>query len=219
MTSKFEFTESINSRNTTQFVGSSKCNDDLVARGKCPYCHDVVAFRQKSNRVKSEVNGYMVPLRCDGCSSLVITSIKDKNIIPAPSEEGLDDLPEDIDRYYSEGLRCIEANSPNGAAAVFRKTIESICTTYGVTDTDQNDDIYDMINKLAENGHITETHRKSLLALKDAGNDGAHLNDNDPTLEQVRNLREIIESVLTATIIAEQHLDTVRESHPNPHQE
>lgn len=76
-----------------------------------------------------------------------------------------------------------------------------------------------MIQSLAEEDLITETLRQTLLGIKDAGNDGAHINGNDPSMEQIRNMKDMIDSVLTATVLADQKVAALREEHPNPHQE
>ena len=46
-----------------------------------------------------------------------------------------------------------------------------------------------MIEALADGGHITEDHRQALLATKDAGADGAHINMNDPTSESAQRIK------------------------------
>jgi hypothetical protein len=74
-----------------------------------------------------------------------------------------------------------------------------------------------MIEALADGGHITEDHRQALLATKDAGADGAHINMNDPTSESAQRIKQLIDSVLSATVVVKQNVKKAREDHPNPH--
>lgn len=113
----------------------------------------------------------------------------------------------------------MSANAPNGAAALFRKVIEAVSFEYGISGIEADDSIYDMIEGLADEGHITEDLRQSLLVVKDGGNDGAHLNDNDPDMESIRMLKGTVDSVLTATVVARHRAEVAREQHPNPHEE
>lgn len=200
-------------------VGNTNKKDSTVAHGTCPFCGISSGFSQIGTSYRSKVHDNMIALRCDTCSSVFGSAINEKEIFPKPPEEGLSDLPTLIGDYYDEGLRCIRANAPNGAAALFRKVIHAVCLEYDIAEVDDNSSIYSMINALADEGHITETLRKSLLAVKDVGNDGAHINENDPSLEQARNLKNIVDGVLTATVVAKQRVEYARKEHPNPHQE
>lgn len=200
-------------------IGFESNNGAVVARGDCPFCGAKSSFRQINTVMESELVGPMVPVSCDGCKSIITIETESELLHPSPQEQGLDDLPNEIDQYYQEGLRCLSANAPNGAATVFRKVIHAVCLHYDVADVDDNSSVYSMITSLSEEGVITENLRKSLLGVKDAGNDGAHINDNDPSMEQARNLKDIIDAVLTATVQVDQRVSHLREDHPNPHQE
>lgn len=79
--------------------------------------------------------------------------------------------------------------------------------------------IYDMIDELEEEGHLNPKIRSALLAVKDIGNDGAHINENEPNLEQAHSIKGLIDSVLQSTILADQHIESAREDHPNPYAE
>ena len=60
-----------------------------------------------------------------------------------------------------------------------------------------------------------EKLRRSLLAVKDLGNDGAHINENEPDMEQAIAIKDLIDAVLSATVIADQRIEYAREKHPN----
>lgn len=200
-------------------VGHGNLRESNVAAGTCLFCLHKAAFTQVGGGTTSDIHGEMVGLKCNGCNSVFSASIDAGTVFPNPELKKIADVPEDIAEYYEEGIRCIDADAPNGAVSVFRKLIEAVCTEYEVTEIDDNLSIYEMVNKLGEKGHITEELRKSLLALKDAGNDAAHLNENDPTLEQAKNLKGLVEAVMTATVVAKSRAEKAREDHPNPHLE
>lgn len=217
--SMIEFTRQAGEIDNNKHVGSNSFRQDNVAKGRCPFCGHNSAFSQVGNGRKSELKGDMVALECDGCNCVFSASIHNSEIFPKPTPDKLDDIPESVARYYDEAVDCIGADAPNAAAAMFRKVIEAVCEEYGVTEVELDDDIYDMVNKMADEGHITEEHRKGLLALKDAGNDGVHLNDNDPDLDDARLLQNLVESVLTATVVARHRVQQTRKSFPNPHED
>lgn len=198
---------------STSYVG----NDAIT--GLCPECRTNVSFKKVSKPSEHQNLGQMIAIKCNSCGFISSFSLSDRNIYPDPEIDSLEDLPDTIDKYYREAIRCIEADSPNGAASVFRKVLSAVCEHYDITDVEDDEGFYSMIDKLHEEGHIVEKQRKALLATKDAGNDGAHLNANDPDIETAEYLKDIIDSILLATIKADQNIDNVRDEHPNPHQE
>lgn len=197
-------------------VGYPGQDENNVAKGTCPFCDHDSAFSQVGGGTSSELHGDMVAIECDGCNSIFSASIENSEIFPKPTPSKIDDVPESVSTYYDEAVDCIGTDAPNAAAAMFRKVIEAVCEVYDVTNVDRDDDIYDMVNKLAEEDHVTEEHREALLALKDAGNDAVHLNDNDPDIEDAKSLKHLVESVLTATVVARHRVEQTRESFPNP---
>lgn len=50
---------------------------------------------------------------------------------PFSSEVKIDDVPEKFAKTYLEGVRCLDANSPNGSVAMFRRTLQQICVSMG----------------------------------------------------------------------------------------
>lgn len=204
------------STSSTTFGGESY-TDKLVARGTCSYCQKEVGLRQVGSYESSEQLGYMVAVRCDNCHSIMAISLLEgeSTLHPAPDIQGLSDIPKGIENYYQEALDCLSARAPNGAVTLFRKTIHAIAIHYGIADIDESMGIYEMVNELHDSGEINEKLRKSLLAVKDLGNDGAHINENEPDMEQAFAIKELIDAVLSATVIADQRMEYAREHHPN----
>ena len=198
-------------------LGGSRLVDKIVAKGSCPFCHMNVGFRQIAKSESGDVFDYSIPVKCDSCFSVFTLTYSDgdASIHPTPTVSGVEDVPDAIDLYYQEALDCLSANAPNGAVTLFRKTIHAIAIHYDIAEVDESMGIYEMINELHEEGQINEKLRKSLLAVKDLGNDGAHINDNEPDMDQAIAIKELIDAVLSATVIADQRMEYAREHHPN----
>jgi len=152
-------------------------------------------------------------LKCEGCSSFLSYSIDKKKAYPPPAIKGVTGLPDEINKYYQEGLRCISTDAPNGAVTLFRKTIHAIGINYGIATKNDDKDIYTIIKELASQGHIIPKLESALLGIKDIGNDGAHVNENEPDMEQAMALKQLIDMVLTSTIVADQNLAFVQKKH------
>jgi len=74
-------------------------------------------------------------------------------------------------------------------------------------------DLYGIIRKLEAEGHITSKIKDKLLAIKDIGNDGAHINENEPDMSQALLLKRLMDSVLTSTILDDNDLDLANDKH------
>ena len=70
--------------------------------------------------------------------------------------KGLEGLPEEIDKYYQEGIRCISADAPNGAVTAFRKVIHAIGIHYGIAKVNDNKTLYNIIQELYDHEHIVK---------------------------------------------------------------
>ena len=195
MVSDIEFTvrKTGESQTSSNYAGRSYYSGNIIARGTCSFCGSRAAFRQIGTQEASTELGRVVAVRCDGCHSILSLAIEYEELYPAPKVEGVDGLPNNIGKYYQEALRCIAADGPNGAVTLFRKTIHAISIHYDIAEVDDNISIHEMIKKLDEEGHINSKLRKSLLATKDIGNDGAHINENEPDIEQAVAIKGLID--------------------------
>lgn len=198
-------------------VGKFTISNAVVIRGKCPHCNDRVTFRQIDGCVYSRVfKDNSVSVCCEGCSSISVFLLNKNKLYPSPRLDSIKDLPEEIDKYYQEGIRCISADSPNGAVTLFRKAIHSIGIYYDIAKINDDKDLYGIINELHNKGHITRKIRDSLLVIKDIGNDGAHINENEPDMEQAQVLKKLIDMILLSTIITDSSIEFARQKHPKP---
>lgn len=217
MASELDLTVSHNKPGNSGNIGHHNEIENIVARGKCPHCDHRSAFRQVGVGSNSDTIGYSVPVKCDGCEATFTIAKESTGIrlYPNPTVTGVEDIPEPIQEYYQEALDCLSVGAPNGATTLFRKTIHAIAIHYDIASVDDDVLIYDMVDELHDEGHINEKLRRSLLAVKDLGNDGAHINENEPDLEQAMAIKDLIDAVLSATVIADRRIEYARENHPN----
>lgn len=195
-------------------IGQSDCENKIVVRGRCPYCNDRATFRQiRYGFESSKITGQTVPLQCEGCSSIVAFSLAQTKFYPAPMLKGLEGLPEEIDKYYQEGIRCISADAPNGAVTAFRKVIHALGIHYGIAKINDDKTLYNIIQELYGHEHIVKKLKDALIGVKDIGNDGAHINENEPDIEQALKIKHLIDTVLNSTILCDSNLEFVKGKH------
>ncbi len=189
--------------------------EKIILRGRCPFCHDRVTFRARTYNLNSSkiLKTMMVGIQCEGCDSILSYSVSENKIYPSPILDGLKGLPSEIEKYYLEGIRCIGADSPNGAVTLFRKVIHAIGIYYNLSKKDDDKNLYTIVKELHERGHIVQKIRDALLGIKDIGNDGAHINGNEPTLTQAEVIKELIDVVLNSTILCDTHIEAVKKLH------
>ena len=195
-------------------IGQQQAHKEVVLRAKCPFCSDRVTFRQlEYNLTASKIVGNSIALQCEGCHSICAYSLKEMKFYPPAKIKGLDGLPAEIEKYYKEALMCLEVGSPNGSVTLFRKIIHALGIHYKIATKDDNKDLYEIIRELYDNGHIVEKLKDALLGVKDIGNDREHINDNEPDMEQALNIRILIETVLSSTVLCDASLAFLNNKH------
>jgi len=197
-------------------INNHSAYNQVVLKGTCSFCGDKVTFRQRSYdglKASDIVKSVMIPVQCEGCHSLLIYSNNEKKLYPTPMLPCLNELPEEINQYYTEGVKCISADSPNGAVTLFRKVIHALGIHYGIAKKNDSKNLYTIVKELHEKGHIVKKIKDALLGVKDIGNDGAHINENEPDLEQAIKLKQLIDVVLNSTVLCDKHIDFVNSMH------
>jgi hypothetical protein len=175
------------------------------------YCPDCKA-RTRINYEIALLNNdktYFAIAKCIDCKRLTIMHCKampsDKekplgyrrtipvNIIytyPLVSETKTDDIPPKIVNSYLEGVRCLDANAPNGAVTMFRRSLQQICVEKGANPKDR---LVDQIKVLPEQV------RPTAKEIKAWGNLGAHEDSNgkieEVNKEQADAIKRFLESV------------------------
>jgi hypothetical protein len=90
-------------------------------------------------------------------------------------------IPEPYDKYFREAI-AIQSVSPNGSAMLSRRILELVLTNeYGIDDYS----LSDKIEKFVEKDEIPSLLRKTVDAVREVGNIGAHEQRDDETGEIV----------------------------------
>ncbi|MFA5994135.1 MAG: DUF4145 domain-containing protein [Parcubacteria group bacterium] len=177
-------------------------NNHNVISGICPFCNQSSGFKINGN-----ISGRTVPLKCDNCEKNVVWDYEKEIVLPVAKLNSLRGLPIGINDYYQEAVNCIAALAPNGAATLFRKLIHQIGIHYGVAKINDNTPLMGIVEKLEKEGHINKKLVEALRRVKDLGNDGAHINENEPDMEQIYVVKNLIDSFLQATVLQDANIE------------
>ena len=106
---------------------------------------------------------------------------------PFTSEVKIDDVPEKFAKTYLEGVRCLDANSPNGSVAMFRRTLQQICVERGA----------DPSKKLVNQIEVLPIEVKPTAdEIREWGNLGAHEDNSGKVIDVNRTQAESIKRFL-----------------------
>ena len=192
-------------------VGGNIRKDEVILRGHCSFCERDATFRQIGVESCSKKGETTVAIKCEGCKAIQVYSLSKKKVYPISPIKGLTNLPIELEKYYEEALRCISCDCPNGAMTLFRKLIHQLGIHYGLAEKNTNKKLYEIVGELKDRGHIQEKLRTALLDVKDFGNDGAHVNDNEPDVDQAFKIKHLIDSVLSTTVKVDQTLEDLKQ--------
>lgn len=199
--------------NLTHNIGYSGHKNEIVGKGKCPFCSSIAGMKQLTRSRNSDY-GKMVPLKCSVCESIVLW--KDGVLLPNTGEyERLEGLPENLQELYDEAVDCLEAGAPNGSSAVFRRLINAIGVHFKVINEDENGSFKGIIEDLEKEGHIRNVSSEVLDSVREIGNDGSHINENKPDIEQVEILKQLIEIPLESIKTKERIEELEKKSNAN----
>jgi len=188
--------------NSAYYNDPSPYQGQNIISGICPFCRHSSGFK-----INGHKSGDTVPLKCDNCEKNVVWDFNKRIVLPVAKLNSLLNLPEDINHYYQEALNCIAALSPNGAATLFRKMIHQVGIHYGVAKKNDNTSLMGIVEKLEEAGHINKKLVEALRRVKDLGNDGAHVNENEPAMDQIYVVKNLIDSFLQATVLQDVNIE------------
>ena len=123
---------------------------------------------------------------------------------PNQSETKVEDIPKKIAASYLEGVRCLDANAPNGAVGMFRRALQQICVEGGANPRDR---LTDQLKILPADAKPTA------IEIKEWGNLGVH-EDSDGiiteiTISQAESIKTFLERVF---MVAYQHPAALRKS-------
>jgi len=193
--------------NKDYYFNPSPYQGHNMVSGICPFCGICSGFK-----INGQKTGNTVPLKCDNCEKNIIWDFYESVVLPIAKLDSLSDLPEDINHYYQEAINCIAALSPNGAATLFRKLIHQVGIYYGVAKINDDISLMGIVEKLEIEGHINKKLVEALKRIKDLGNDGAHVNKNEPDMDQIYLVKDLMDSFLQATVLQDLNIEKYDQS-------
>lgn len=150
---------------------------------ECPHCGYYANFRHRWRIHPSEVTEAFgeYPISacytCDRCQYPVAATLLGftdewEEYWPKPGANGKEfpDVPKAVATAASEAHLCLTARSPRGAVALARAVVESVAKNKGIT----TGRLQGKIDKLYENGHISEAMKEAAHEIRFAGNEVAH---------------------------------------------
>jgi Domain of unknown function (DUF4145) len=117
--------------------------------------------------------------RCGGAVTVETAGPHDQsgrvlNVYPeAGADLRVEHLPEDVEGYYRDAIRVLEAGVPDAAAVQLRRTLEAAAAHHGI----DSGPLVQRIKKLIDAGHITTDFGTVLDHIRQVGNVGAHATD------------------------------------------
>jgi Domain of unknown function (DUF4145) len=154
----------------------------------CGYCG---LKRAQLREVNTDVSYYAISgstinqsiLQCPDCGRMTIVEHNSKGQKPDqeigsyPANEDLGHsirhLPEDVDQYYSDARRVLDAGVPDAAAVQLRRTLEAAAAHFDVRERN----LVASIRTLIDEGLVTRQFGEALDHIREVGNLGAHATD------------------------------------------
>ncbi len=144
---------------------------------------------------------------CDACMMPVMGVVRSGNSFIGPHPEfwreprtrrapDYPDVPEQIAGVAQEAHACFGVDAYRGSVTMARRALQEAARSKGATDSSLQGKLFNEIDWLAENGHITEPLREGSHALREGGNDAAHPNDFDPTPEDAEDYLTVMDQLL-----------------------
>lgn len=164
----------------------------------CPWCglRDAMFNALATNAEASRAAGgakHWSFLSCPRCAGVVALETTPPNNPPkvrssVPGEEGggvdVEHLPNDVEDYYSQARRALDADLPDAAAVALRRTLEAAASHF------EHDEkvLVQRIEGLISDGLITKQFGDVLHQVRKIGNIGAHASDERVTEETARQV-------------------------------
>jgi hypothetical protein len=134
-------------------------------------------------------------LACPDCARLTIletnanvsgsaASNQIKRVFPVDEDmqHHIRHLPEDVNQYFTDARRVLDAGVPDAAAVQLRRTLEAAAAHFEVSERN----LMRSIEKLIEKGLVTKQFADALHHIRAVGNLGAHATDERVNDEKAR---------------------------------
>lgn len=128
-------------------------------------------------------------LACPRCAGVTVVEHTAENapnavirVFPEPdgvADSQIDHLPNDVEEYYQDAARVMEAGVPDAAAVQLRRTLEAAAAHFEDADGNQIDNgpLVSRIERLIAAGFLTSQFGQALHHVRQVGNVGAHASD------------------------------------------
>ena len=194
---------------------------DEIRYRDCPWCgtRSIAMKPQWAQALKTaggSIRNWSVA-SCPRCAGVVATEIQvidgrppqeDQNLsgalgvleVRSTPEDGrrqyeVEHLPEDVDRYFGDAQRVLEAGVPDGAAVQLRRTLEAAAAHKGV----EEKSLMKSVQELISQGYITRDFGQVLDHVRKLGNLGAHHTDerlaDDEVLRALRFTTQVLRNL------------------------
>jgi len=150
----------------------------------CPRCAGLTAIELEIYSIEIELNTSL-------SSQVEVTEIR------ALPESGslryrVSHLPEDVERYFSDAQRVIDAGVPDAAAVQLRRTLEAAAAHKGIKERT----LVKSVQALIQGGFITQDFSRVLHHVRKVGNQGAHYTDESLDESEVQRALRFTTQVL-----------------------
>jgi hypothetical protein len=181
-------------------------NDEMTFRD-CPWCgvrdaqmRIVLGPAQQVNRA-DQIQRWWTSMTCPRCAGIISIETnspnqgppKELSVVPA-GDSGVDiaHLPPDVERFYRDAIRVLDAGVPEAAAVQLRRTLEAATRHAGQA----QGNLVDRISKLIDSGAITKEFGQALHHVRKVGNLGAHDTDEIVDEEEARRALRFTTQIL-----------------------
>lgn len=198
----------------------------------CGYCRTVQVAMQLewSSRVVRDAAGEQhcwCALSCPRCGRVTLVElamfadadpyasrIDDRSgvnvlrVVPSGEDAGVAvaHLPEDVQLFYTDALRVLQAGVPDAAAVQLRKTLEAAAAHKGIKERN----LFASISKLVDEGYVTLDFKDVMTHIRKIGNSGAHYTDVRLTASEVERSLRFTTQVLRNLFEVPGELDELR---------
>lgn len=127
------------------------------------------------------------------------------------------DVPDYIGRAYEEGMRCVSANAPNGAVAMFRTALSFIVTEKGSQSAKDKGGLKERIEQLVADGILPNTLGSWATHVRLYGNAGAHPDlFGGVSLEEARDVASLTYTLLEVLYVIPAKIAKRQSGRPTP---
>lgn len=173
-------------------------------------------YAMNSNGTRERLASQRVAiLECSGCNDRIVV-IEDELVggqrggragtftwegvhwWPTPGAQSLGpSVPAKVASAYGEGVRCLSANAPNGAVAMFRAAMTWIVDDKGSEAATGKKDLKDKVKQMVADGGLTATVGSWIDHVRLYGNAGAHPDlFGDVSLDEAKDVGRLTETLI-----------------------